>query len=201
MLVEQLNTRRSIYSAANRPVHHRRKPSRDATTTLGAILQRDAAVRQNAQLNAAMTATSSRIEDLEKQLQGMKKLLRDSERKNENSRKVLDSGRSISFHFDSGNRIERKENVYAPSSFRLTGREKTDSCIEVESSTPRMKKNIGQWFKGIKSALWKSNSAAKNEGLKKGKISSKGDESFRRNQRCSVLDEEESSPPSIWDFD
>lgn len=139
-----------------------------------------------------MTTTSSRIEDLEKQLQGMKKLLKDSEQKTENSRKVLDSGRSISFHFESGNKIER---VNAPSSFRFTNREQRNSNSVENSDTPRMKNNLGQWFKGIKSALWKS----KNEGLKNGKAS--GNESMRRNQRCSVVDEEDVSPPSIWDFD
>ncbi|GLU13444.1 hypothetical protein SLE2022_300800 [Rubroshorea leprosula] len=218
MLVEQLNTRRSIFSAANHKSRsHGRQPSREIIT-LGAILQRDAAMREAAQLKEAMTATSSRLEDLEKQVQGMKILLQDTEQERERpvdpSRNFLDSQRSISFHYGSENKIEIEHHRAAGSaSFRLPGRAAAGSSLENscdDMSTPRTKKNIAQrLIKGLRSALWKSNSGTKQEPAK-AKISSKEDAgrvrvgengSFHRNQRCFTLAKEGASPPSIWDFD
>ncbi|KAG8373846.1 hypothetical protein BUALT_Bualt11G0067700 [Buddleja alternifolia] len=95
MFVEQLNTRHSIISAADhRPTRSNKHVKKDAFT-LGAILQRDAALRQVSHLKAAMSATNSRIQTLEKELNGMRKIL-------------SDSGRASSFRFSSeGNKIER----------------------------------------------------------------------------------------------
>ncbi|OMO56455.1 BTB/POZ-like protein [Corchorus capsularis] len=206
MLVEQLNTRRSIYSAAE---HHssrggggrlHRRPARNTNNsaiTLGTILQRDAAMRETAQLKAAMDATSSRIQTLEKQLHCMKKILQESDNLNTtegegvggggSSRDVIKSGRSASFHYDSRNTIEREDRTARTSaSFRFSGREreeaaeglKFDGSSSSENSSnvdsPRIKKNIGQrLLKGLKSALRVSNSSTKNGSDKK--ISSKSE--------------------------
>lgn len=78
MLLEQLNTRLAIFSAAsrrqNRTHHNHRAP------TLGSILHHDTALRQVAQLKAAMDATTSQIQKLETNLDGVKKLLTESAR-------------------------------------------------------------------------------------------------------------------------
>ena len=106
MLQEQNNTRRSIIAAADSvattgaPAGHRHRE--DSSATLESLLQRDTAARQNYRLRAAMDATSSRIESLEKELEEMKKLIsKESQRIMEsNSRSVMDSvsARSASFH-------------------------------------------------------------------------------------------------------
>ncbi|XVF17528.1 hypothetical protein REPUB_Repub10bG0130700 [Reevesia pubescens] len=179
MLVEQLNTRRSILSAANHHYSarsHRLRPRDNNNNynniTLGAILQRDATVRETAQLKAAMDATSSRIQTLEKQLLCMRKILQESDNQNEGvgtvgSRDVLESGRSASFHYGSGNnKIERAP---ASASFRFSGGPEERATIFGSSSSenscidsPKIKKNIGQrLIKGLKSALRVSNSATK----------------------------------------
>ncbi|XP_022774122.1 BTB/POZ domain-containing protein At3g49900-like [Durio zibethinus] len=178
MLVGQLNPHRSIFSAAN---HHysRRHRLRDAddnnnnNITLGAILQREATMCETAQLKAAMDATSSRIQTLEKQLLCLKKILQKSDDHQNggvggSSRDVLESGRSASFHYGSGNKIERADReATASASFRFSGPEERafgsssseNSCID----SPRIKKNIGQrLIKGLKSALGVSKSATKN---------------------------------------
>ena len=173
MLVEQLNTRRSIFSAANHHHSRRHRPRDNNKITLGAILRRDATVRETAQLKAAMDATSSRIQTLEKHLLCMKKILQESEHdQNEGvgagSRDMLESGRSASFHYGSGNKVERADRgAPASASFRFSGSEERaifgsssseNSCID----SPRIKKNIGQrLIKGLKSALRVSNSTTK----------------------------------------
>ncbi|KAK3224366.1 hypothetical protein Dsin_011391 [Dipteronia sinensis] len=87
MLAEQLNTHRSIFSATHHNHHsslmkHHQHPS--DPITLGTILQRDAALREASQLKAAMNATSLRIQSLESELSGMKKILDETEKeKNE----------------------------------------------------------------------------------------------------------------------
>ncbi|KAK0608907.1 hypothetical protein LWI29_037879 [Acer saccharum] len=88
MLAEQLNTHRSIFSSTpchhqhSLLKHHQRNPS--DPITLGTILQRDAALREASQLKAAMNATSLRIQNLENELSGMKKILDETEKeKNE----------------------------------------------------------------------------------------------------------------------
>ncbi|XP_010515355.1 PREDICTED: BTB/POZ domain-containing protein At3g49900-like [Camelina sativa] len=114
MLQEQLNTRHSIMAAAAvastaPPVGGRHRDiadARDSSVTLGSLLQRDTAARQNCRLRAAMNSTSSRIESLEKELDAMKIFLsKESEKQKSEriiiesrSRSVMDSTRSASFH-------------------------------------------------------------------------------------------------------
>lgn len=108
MFLQQLNTRHSIISAADnhRGRHQKKETSTAAATTLGAILQRDAALRQVSQLKAVMNATNSRIQTLEEELSGMRKLL--SEPGGSVKNNWIDSGRSASFRFSSDTgKIER----------------------------------------------------------------------------------------------
>ncbi|XP_039000774.1 BTB/POZ domain-containing protein At3g49900-like [Hibiscus syriacus] len=190
MLVEQLNTRRTIFSAADHHLSRSHRPRTsnnddDDNITLGEILERDATKRETAQLKAAMDATSSRIQTLEKQLLCMKKILQESDENviegtGGGSRDVLESGRSASFHYDSGNKIERAY-LGAPSSasFRFSDgpKERALGSSTPENSaiaSPRIKRNIGQrLIKGIKSALRVSNSATKN-GINNKKSSENG---------------------------
>jgi len=82
MLVEQLNTRRTVLTTPTTTNHHyTRSHQTRGSITLGSILRRDAAVREAAQLKVEMDSTNSRIESLEKELSRMKKLLRKSEKK------------------------------------------------------------------------------------------------------------------------
>ncbi|XP_011006492.1 PREDICTED: BTB/POZ domain-containing protein At3g49900 [Populus euphratica] len=82
MLVEQLNTRRTVLTTPTTANHHyTRSHQTGGSMTLGSILRRDAAVREAAQLKVEMDSTNSRIESLEKELSRMKKLLRKSEKK------------------------------------------------------------------------------------------------------------------------
>ncbi|GER28871.1 phototropic-responsive NPH3 family protein [Striga asiatica] len=67
MFLQQLSTRDSIIISNS-------QEQKDGIT-LGAILERDAALRQVSHLKAAVTATSSRIESLERELSGMRKAL------------------------------------------------------------------------------------------------------------------------------
>lgn len=154
MLTEQLNTRRSIVSASfNDNSHSHRQYSRDPIT-LGAILQRDAALREAAQLKAAMNATSSRIKNLENEINGMKKLLIETEKERselnkvnellvepaEKERCVLMSSRSASFHLVNENcKIERGERG-SVSSLNI----RSSSFEGSRNGTPRMKKNIAR---------------------------------------------------------
>ncbi|KAJ8765589.1 hypothetical protein K2173_014711 [Erythroxylum novogranatense] len=87
MLMEQLNTRRTINTTAanshhvhKRNHHHLNVFGGDSSMTLGSILRRDAATREAVQLKAEMEATNSRIQSLEKELASMKKLLQKSEK-------------------------------------------------------------------------------------------------------------------------
>ncbi|KAA0036415.1 BTB/POZ domain-containing protein [Cucumis melo var. makuwa] len=103
MLIEQLNTRNSIFSTTNTPAASATKslpprPVPKDPLTLGAILKRDAAARESAKLKAAMNATNSRIRTLESQLSSMKKKLQDSEKQRSLSQDA-GRGRSASFHY------------------------------------------------------------------------------------------------------
>lgn len=181
MLVEQLNTRNSIVSAATVSQIHsnrqRRRSEEDRnSTTLGEFLHRDAALRQSAQLRAAMDSTSSRIHSLEKELRGMKKLLLESTHERERQRKAFDSERPASFHYapvcESGNnKIERGERGSVSStSFRFDARAGNrevkgssfsgESC-EDDNGTPKAAKSFRQrLINGLKSAFRVSNSAS-----------------------------------------
>lgn len=184
MLVGQLSSRRSIFSAADSRLRRSIDDDEDDedNITLGAILQREATMRENAQLKAAMDATSFRIQTLEKQLLCMKKMLQESDIVVDRNRDVMESGRSASFHYGSGtNKIERVDRGAA--SFRFSGRDhhqrpafgsssSENSCTDHHS--PKIRKNIGQrLIKGLKSALGVSNSATNKDGGDHKKSSSK----------------------------
>ncbi|KAL0395833.1 UNVERIFIED_CONTAM: BTB/POZ domain-containing protein [Sesamum calycinum] len=167
MFVEQLNTRHSIISAADRRIHHSKHEKHDAVT-LGAILERDAALRQVAQIKAIMSATNSRIQTLEKELSGMRKVLSESE----SIRNRIDSGRSASFRFSSetSNKIERGQIGSVSSlSYRDVSRkgraEAFSSSEESSDGSPSVGKRFGQrLMSGLKSAF----------GLQKKKCERKG---------------------------
>lgn len=166
MMVEQFNTR-SVFSTAS---HRQLPPLRDlgdGPVTLGGILQRDAALRQVAQLKVTMEVTATRIRSLEEDLTAMKKILEESERQvNE-----LDSVRSASFHLiSSSNKIERGERGSISSAslrFRMKGEATVDGeavllsspsegCLNHESSTPppKTKNNLGRrLMNGLKNAF------------------------------------------------
>ncbi|KAI3462686.1 hypothetical protein Pfo_019349 [Paulownia fortunei] len=159
MFLQQLNTRHSIISAAaagDRRSHHNRKHEEKDPVTLGAILQRDAALRQVSQLKAVMSATNSRIQTLEKELSGMRKLLNESE----SNRNRIDSGRSASFRFSSEtNKIERGQiGSISSLSFRdVANRVRTEASSSSEESSdggPIVEKNFGQrLMSGLRSAF------------------------------------------------
>ncbi|KAL3525598.1 hypothetical protein ACH5RR_013970 [Cinchona calisaya] len=154
MFVEQLNTRRSIFSAADK--HNHIKHQTKDPSTLGALIQRDAALHQVAQLKAAMSTTNSRIRSLEKELSGMRKRLQESE----NTR-----NRSQSFRFSSENKIERGQmRSVSSASFRVIASKDDDhravagssSSDDQESSnrSSLVKKRLGRrLINGLKSAL------------------------------------------------
>ncbi|KAK4426420.1 BTB/POZ domain-containing protein [Sesamum alatum] len=169
MFVEQLNTRHSIISAADRRIHHHSQHDKHDAVTLGAILERDAALRQVAQIKAIMSATNSRIQTLEKELSGMRKVLSESE---SSIRNRIDSGRSASFRFSSetSNKIERGQIGSVSSlSYRDVSRkgraEAFSSSEESSDGSPSVGKRFGQrLMSGLKSAF----------GLQKKKCERKG---------------------------
>lgn len=177
MLQEQLNTRHSIMAAAAvasaAPVgdrHREMAAARDSSVTLGSLLQRDTAARQNCRLRAAMNSTSSRIESLEKELDAMKKFIsKESEKQKSDriiiesrSRSVLDSARSASFHC-----------VHQPSNVNKTQRGERGSVSNLSTTfqrrrasppQPQSQKSLGKrLIKGIKNAF----STTSKQGAKK----------------------------------
>lgn len=203
MLIEQLNTRRAIFTSSAAAANNYAHPHGDdnEVITLGLILQRDAAAREAAQLKAEMEATSSRIQSLEKELAGMKKILQKSEKETSlmekkllvgprkertgkvlheterEERSVIDSSRSASFHYGLRDaKIEKGERGSTSfAGFRLGVRgEKSGGSLHEDS--PRSKKNISMGMgliHRLKSTLWVSKSAPKCQS--KTKISSKED--------------------------
>ncbi|KAG6666070.1 BTB/POZ domain-containing protein At3g49900 isoform X1 [Carya illinoinensis] len=176
MLMEQLNTRRSILISSTaadhiQPCRQRTRSSSkdDGPITLGAILQREAALRQAAHLKAAMDATSSRIQSLEKELNVMKKLLNEPEILQRSI--LMGSGRSSSFHYGSENKIERGDRGSASSaSLRchvrsgekaVGGSSSWDkgSCNNVGSTPKNIRRRL---INGLKSAFWISKSPSTN---------------------------------------
>lgn len=98
ILMEHLNTRRSVTAAATTGAQQQLE-----RTTLREILQRDTADRQTTQIKETMDSTYSRIQSLEKELRGMKKILHEhhqAEGEKIRNNNVLNSERSASFHFD-----------------------------------------------------------------------------------------------------
>ncbi|OWM82101.1 hypothetical protein CDL15_Pgr001675 [Punica granatum] len=208
MLVEQLRTRHSFLHAApaaapnsssSDPGDRRRKPptkavsaaeAPPAATTLGAILNRDAALRQSAQLRAAMAATRSRILNLEEELSTMKlRLMNEMTALDTTNREnvptglksLLNSGRSQSFgHYGApqeSNKIERGEGG-SVSSLSLRFIRGGDEGGEVAAKdpgsgmgSPRSRKSIRQrLINGLKSAFGSSNDLASKGGSKGGNL-------------------------------
>ncbi|XP_078155225.1 phototropic-responsive NPH3 family protein isoform X2 [Carex rostrata] len=86
MLLDQLQSHHSLFHHHQPIIAPQLKPSQPQqpltappAQTLGAILQRDALLRQSAHLRASMEATSFRIESLEREMAGLKRCLRRSE--------------------------------------------------------------------------------------------------------------------------
>lgn len=151
MFVEQLNTRRSILSNQSHKNHQPKDP-----VTLGAIIKRDAAIRQATRLKNVMTTTNSRIQSLEKELSGMRKLLSEVE---ENSN-IINSGRSASFRFSSeGNKVDRGQiGSISASSVRNIGSRVgavgSSSSEESSEGARSGEKNLGRrLMHGLKSAF------------------------------------------------
>lgn len=172
MFIEQLNTRRTVISAANNHDIKRSHYESPDADTLGALLQRDAALRQVAQLKSAMNATSSRIQSLEKELTVMRQVVQDNTGVKSNQ---TDSSRSASFRLGSERKVERgqKGSVSASSyrSFRRKERKVSDeeqSCDDHNSSgsssiTKVEQKNLGRrLMNGLKSAFGVGTSNKKN---------------------------------------
>ncbi|KAH9611567.1 hypothetical protein KSS87_009961 [Heliosperma pusillum] len=150
MLIEQLNTHRSIFSAINttttaptattitKPRPHHDFPS-ESPATLGAILERDAALRQVAHLRSAIDTTTSRIQTLEKELSFMKKLLGERQKEKCEETGILlleDGGRSASCRFNRNDginhKVERGERGSVSSSMvRLFGGAKTSNTPDI----------------------------------------------------------------------
>lgn len=155
------------------PINQQHPPSHDRereAITLGAILQRDAALRQVTQLKEVMDATTSRIRSLEKDLNDMKKKLHTSERQTS----LLESVGSASFNLSSANnKIQRGERGSVSSDgLRCDASDvKEENIVGLFGSssqegtfTPRLKKNIRQrLMKGLKSAFGGSTTSASKE--------------------------------------
>ncbi|KAL8151793.1 hypothetical protein V2J09_021601 [Rumex salicifolius] len=177
MLIEQLNTHRSIFWHQDRPVNQEiddaGKLSPDATT-LGALLQPDAALRQVTQLRAAIDTTTSRIQNLEKELSHMKARLIGSEKQGNDMNAGNLSCRSVSCRFSSkrSNKVERGERGSISSTnlqynaLPTVGNEEDtlERSLNNENSTSRNKKKFGNWLiTGLKSAFGVSSSGSKKD--------------------------------------
>ncbi|KAJ8545995.1 hypothetical protein K7X08_018578 [Anisodus acutangulus] len=154
MFIEQLNTRRSILTATVAEKHHHGHQinhlQNKNEVSLGTI--------QVAQLKAAIKATSSRIQSLEQELSGMKKLLKESDQNTKNNL----SHDSASFRLSSENKIERGQiGSVSSASFRiLTARDRAimgssnSSEVSYEESTKAEKSNFSRRFMNeLKSAF------------------------------------------------
>lgn len=187
MHAEQLHTRCSIFSArkTNNHQYHHHNTIEDRIT-LGAILQRDEALREAVQLKAAMSATSLRMQSLENELDGMKKLLNEAEKErrelydlnnrllHEKERSILSStsaGKCASFHYgeDNNNKIVGGErgSVSSLNVRDIGGRQERGRLLllgtEASRNHDKIKKNIGRrLINGLKSAFRVSKQASPN---------------------------------------
>nr|GEV59009.1 hypothetical protein [Tanacetum cinerariifolium] len=147
MFIEQLNTRRSVFTATQtlktQRHHHPIKPPPHPTTnsvTLGAILQRDAALRQVAHLKVTMDYTSSRIQSLEEEINGMRKILVN---KSDTSQLISGRVKSESFRFSSERAVERGQRGSVSSgSFRVVDTEKESDYSGDQVSPRRLGKRV-----------------------------------------------------------
>ncbi|KAI3760964.1 hypothetical protein L1987_51368 [Smallanthus sonchifolius] len=153
MFVEQLNTRRSVFSAAQTLKNHNHRSIKplaaaDATATsvtLGAILQRDAAIRQATHLRDTMDYTSSRIQSLEEEINGMKKILYKSD-----SGQVTDQVKSESFRYSSERKVERGQRGSVSSgSFRTVDMGNASDYSGDQGSPRRFGKRVIDGLKGV----------------------------------------------------
>ncbi|KAJ8427610.1 hypothetical protein Cgig2_010872 [Carnegiea gigantea] len=156
MLIEQLNTHRSIFTALNsaaatttttqlRPTH----PTDQSPATLGAILERDAALRQVAQLRADIDTTSSKIQTLETELSGMKKLLGAGEVEKEQGR-----GRSSSCRFSTNNVNKVARGERGSMSFSSGTGYRDQRVVENDRNQSGAKRSLRQRFiRGLKMAF------------------------------------------------
>ncbi|CAN4079774.1 unnamed protein product [Withania somnifera] len=180
MFIEQLNTRRSILTATaadnhlHYADHHINQLQNKNEVSLGTILERDAALRQVSQLKAAMSATSSRIQSLEQELSGMKKLLKESDQNAKNSL-THNSARAASFRLNSENKIDRGQiGSVSSASFRiLTARDRAimgssnSSEVSNEERTKMEKSNFSRRFmSGLKNAFRVSKKKTEIENVK-----------------------------------
>lgn len=171
MLIEQLNTHRSFISTILWRHQNLSVNQEDGTgnfaadvTTIGALLQHDAALRQVTQLRAAIDTTTSRIQSLEKELSHMKAVLIESERQGNamNARNNL-SCRSVSCRLSCKglNKVERGERGSVSSSnlhFHAL------PAIGNENANLKNKKKLGNLFmRGLKSAFRVSKSGSKKD--------------------------------------
>ncbi|XP_021714461.1 BTB/POZ domain-containing protein At3g49900-like [Chenopodium quinoa] len=188
MLIEQLNTHRSLFSVINpntttNPLQHSQyDPRTDSPATLGAILERDAALRQVTQLRSAIDTTCSRIQSLEKELCGMKKLLMESEREKQKgggSASLMDDQRRTSSCRFNNNKVERGERGSISSSFLRFGGSSNNnnngefcdmnmgssSCLDdnsEENNNKVVKRNLRQrLIRGLRNAFGVSSSNSK----------------------------------------
>ncbi|KAK9054131.1 hypothetical protein SSX86_025208 [Deinandra increscens subsp. villosa] len=172
MFVEQLNTRRSVFSAAQTLKTHPHRPVKPppppaaTSITLGAILQRDAALRQVASLRDTMDYTSSRIESLEEEINGLRKILLKSDT---GQGQVTDRVKSESFRFSSERRVERGQRGSVSSgTYRKvdTGNESEQHSGD-EGSPRRFGKRVMDGFKSVfrKSGLGRNRGEIKLEKL------------------------------------
>lgn len=184
MFIEQLSTRRSILTATAADNHNQNHHHYDHNidhlqnkneVSLGTILERDAALRQVSQLKAAMNATSSRIQSLEQELSGMKKLLNESDQNTKNNLSH-NSARSASFRLSSENKIDRGQiGSVSSASFRiLTARDRANSSeVSYEESTKVEKSTFSRRFmNGLKSAfrVSKKKTETKLENVKEAEV-------------------------------
>ncbi|KAL9461223.1 hypothetical protein AB3S75_004261 [Citrus x aurantiifolia] len=184
MLAEQLHTRSSIFSTGktnNNNNHHHHHNASEDPVTLGAILQRDEALREAVQLKAAMGATSLRIQSLENELDGMKKRLKETEKErsdlselnnrllHEKGRSILSSstsaGKSASFHYGDDNKkiVGGERGSVSSLNVRDVGGRGRLLLLGTEASRnhDKMKKNIGRrLINGLKSAFRVSKQAS-----------------------------------------
>ncbi|XP_071727823.1 BTB/POZ domain-containing protein At3g49900 [Rutidosis leptorrhynchoides] len=162
MFIEQLNTRRSVFSATQTLKNHGsiKHPSATNSVTLGAILQRDAALHQVATLKATMEYTSSRIQSLEEELDGMRKILKKSDTVQVANGRV----KSESFRFSSERKVERgQKGSVSSGSFPVVDMGNDSEYSGDQVSPRRFGKRV---MNGLKSAFRKSSLGRNRDELK-----------------------------------
>lgn len=159
-----LNTGDTVISAANNHNMKKTHCESEETHTLSALLQRDSALQQVAELQSAMDATSCRVQSLEKQLQVMRQIVQD------NSAIKCDQinyGRSSSCRQNFGKKLERGQIGSLSSSFRRTGKKVSVEAQNLgndhNNTTKVEQKNLGRrLMSGLKSAFGVGTSNKKN---------------------------------------